>query len=720
MPKIFKTFIAIIFLSAYFLSCNTKQDAVVTAEWPVSGGSKKNDRYSPLTQVDTSNVQKLTVAWKFSTGDADSVHHSQIQCNPLIVNGVLFGVSPQLKLFAVDAATGAQKWIFNPFDSITVNKYMFFAINNCRGIAYWTDGKQDQRLYYTAGSYLHCVDANTGKLVSGFADSGRLDLHDGLGRDVKDLFVTNGSPGMVYKDMIVMGTRVDEGPAAAPGHVRAFDTRTGKQLWIFHTIPQPGEPGHETWDNPDAYLRIGGANNWSGMSLDESRGILFVPTGSASFDFYGGRRTGNNLYADCLLALDVNTGKRIWHFQDIHHDIWDRDIPTPPVLVTVTHDGKKIDAVAQTTKTGFVFLFERETGKPLFPIEERPVPQDTKLKGEKLAATQPIPTIPKPYVRQLFTEDQVNDLLPDSSQQDIKNRLATYRHDHMFAPLTSEGTIVFPGLDGGAEWGGPAFDQETGNLYVNANEMAWAIQITEKSTAAKKETYGQAGDRLYKQHCITCHGPERKGSGNFPSIVNIQTKYNHEQFVELINGGRRMMPGFKQLKEDEKKALAAFILDQKRNQSTAFPPQPVDTFLTLPYGITGYNKFLSKEGYPAIKPPWGSLSAINLNTGEYSWKINLGDYPEFKAKGISTGTENYGGPVVTAGGLVFIAATRDGMIRAFNKYTGKMLWEYKLPAPGFATPAVYMANGKQYLVIACGGGKLGTESGDSYVAFALP
>ncbi|HEX5667851.1 MAG TPA: pyrroloquinoline quinone-dependent dehydrogenase, partial [Chitinophagaceae bacterium] len=437
-------------------------------DWPASGGSKANIRFAAVSQINTSNVHQLTPAWEFHTGDADTVNHSQIQCNPLIIDGILYGTTPMMQLFALDASTGAERWTYNPFDSIDGAKASFFIMNNCRGVSFWDDGKEDKRLFYTAGSFLYCINANDGSLIKTFGDSGRVDLHAGLGRDVSQYFITATSPGTIYKDLILMGSRVDEGPAAAPGHIRAYDVRTGKQQWIFHTIPQPGEPGYETWDNPNAYLRIGGANNWSGMSLDEKRGILFVPTGSASFDFYGGRRTGDNLYADCLLALDAATGKRIWHFQNIHHDVWDRDLPTAPALVTVTHNGKKTDAVAQPTKTGFVYLFDRETGKPLFPVTEEPVPVDTELKGEKLSATQPIPSLPKPFARQSFPESEINDLLPDSSKADIRKRWSGYRKDHMFAPPSRQGTIVFPGFDGGAEWGGPAYDEETELLFVNA------------------------------------------------------------------------------------------------------------------------------------------------------------------------------------------------------------------------------------------------------------
>jgi quinoprotein glucose dehydrogenase len=403
--------------------------------------------------------------------------------------------------------------------------------------------------------------------------------------------------------------------------------------------------------------------------------------------------------------------------------MWDRDFPSPPALVTVTRDGKPVDAVAQTSKTGFVWLFERETGKPLFPIEERPVPTDTKLAGEKPWPTQPVPTRPAPLVRQAFPESELNNLLPDTSFQKIRKTWSGLRKDHMFAPPSKEGTLILPGYDGGAEWGGPAYDPGSNLLYVNTSEMAWILKMVDRPLKPEKENYLQAGERLYGQYCMGCHGFDRRGGGNYPTLEGITKKYDHQGILNLVNSGRRMMPSFRQIKDEEKEAVVQF-LESKNGVSfknpKSFPPQPVDSFRMLPYGMTGYIKFLTPEGYPAIKPPWGNLTAVDLNTGETAWKITLGDYPELAAKGIHTGTENYGGPVVTAGGLVFIAATRDGKIRAFNKRTGKELWSYELPAPGFATPAMYSVKGRQFVVIACGGGKLGTKSGGQYIAFALP
>lgn len=704
-------------------SCSVPESPVY-AEWRMYGGSAANIKYSGLKQIDTSNVSQLKVAWIYNTGDADTVTHSQMQCNPIIVDGVLYGTSPNLKLIAVDAVTGKEKWVFNPHDSVHNPRWHEPTVNINRGVTYWADG-EDRRVLFSVGAIVYAVNAVTGKLIPSFGTEGGFDLHNELDRDdVSDLYIAPTSPGMIYKDLFIIGGRVNEAQHAAPGHIRAFDVRTGKRKWIFHTIPHPGQFGFDTWKDTLAYKYIGGANNWSGFSLDEKRGILFVPTGSASFDFYGGKRKGNGLFSNSLVALEAATGKYIWHFQFIHHDVWDRDVPAPPALITIKRDGKDVDAVAQTTKQGFVFVLERGTGKPLFPVEEKPVPSESPLLGEELSPTQPIPVLPAPYARQSFTESDINDIVPDSSYQDIKRRLSGYSTGNMFNPPSKEGTVIFPGFDGGAEWGGPAFDPATGILYVNSNEMPWVLTMVDaKNKHSSEENYAVAGKRLYLSNCMNCHGPERKGAGNFPSLIGVEKKYNALQFDTLLQTGRRMMPGFKQLTAQEREAIATFVLEQKNNESKKFIPEhkPINDYLNLPYWFTGYNKFETKEGYPAVKPPWGTLNAINLNTGEFEWKIPLGEFKELKEKGIpTTGSENYGGPVVTAGGLVFIAATRDGKIRAFNKRNGNMLWEYELPFPGFATPSVYFADGKQYLVIACGGGKMNTTSGDAYVAFVLP
>jgi len=702
-----------------FFSCNQKPTTDYSA-WQVYGGNKEANHYSSLNQIDTNNVMQLKVAWTYHTGDADSM--TQIQVNPIIIDSTLYAVSPKLKLFALNAATGKEKWVFDPMNDSTVKKQGNFGMNVCRGVTFYSDNTDSQRIFYSANSQLYCIHAKTGIPVKSFGENGKIDLHADLGRDASKLYVAMTSPGIIYKDMIIVGCRVSEEADAAPGFIRAYDVHSGNLRWIFHTIPQPGEFGYDSWDDKDAWKHIGGVNAWSGFSLDEKNGILFAPLGSASYDFYGGRRTGNNLFANCVLALDAASGKRIWHFQTVHHDVWDRDLPTAPVLVSLKKDGKTIDAIAQTTKSAFIFLFNRKTGESIYPIHETPVPNQSELAGEKLSSTQPVPSFPKPFARQILSEKDLNDLSSDSSYADIKNRLAHYHTGNMFNPPSKEGTVIFPGFDGGAEWGGPAYDPLTGILYVNATEMPWILTMVDvKNKPEKAETNLQAGTRIYNINCMNCHGPQREGSPNYPVLIGINKKYNQQQFEQIVSSGRRMMPAFKQLDKEEMNALASFILDDKKEQRQKFiaRQKTKDIWYDLPYSSTGYNKFLTKEGYPAVKPPWGTLSAIDLNTGNLLWKDTLGDYPALKAKGIHSGTENYGGPVVTAGGLLFIAATSDAKIRAFNKRTGKLLWEADLPAAGFATPSVYQVNGKQYLVIACGGGKLGKKTSDAYVAFAI-
>ncbi len=700
--------------------CSSKPDPY--KGWTTVNGNPSGNKYSSLTQIDTSNVQQLKVAWTYHTGDVDTGAHSQIQCNPIIVNGILYGTSPQQKLFAVDAATGKEIWMYKPFDSVPGGKKYYFGLNSNRGVAYWTDGAGDERLFYTAGPFLRAVDAKTGKAIDSFGVDGKVDLRQGLGVDASDLFVTATSAPTVYKDLLLTGTRVSEAMDAAPGHIRAYNVRTGKQEWIFHTIPYPGETGYETWEDKNAWKMTGGANNWMGMIIDQKTGIAYVPLGSASMDFYGGKKRGADLFADCMVALDANTGKRIWHFQYIHHDTWDWDPSSAPVLLTVTHNGKDIEAVAQTTKTGFVFLFNRASGEPLFPIVETPVDTATDLVGEKLSPTQPIPQKPAAFVRQSFTEKDINPYLSPEEYADVKAKLAGYHTGSMFKPESKAGTIIFPGFDGGAEWGGPAVDPNDATLFINANEMAWILQMFDIDNKAKaNENNGTAGQRLFVQNCMSCHGADRKGSGNYPSILDEKKKMNKDQLVQFISAGRRMMPGFSFLKPEEREAIASYVLNIKSEMDKPFHHElnELEKFRQVPYTISGYNKFLSKSGLPALSPPWGTLTAIDLNSGDVKWKTVLGDNDSAFAGKPQMGTENYGGPVITAGGLLFIAATKDSKIRAFNKRTGALLWEATLPNSGFATPAVYEVNGKQYVVIACGGGKLKTSSGDSYVAFAL-
>ena len=684
-------------------------------DWPVYLGDAGASHYSTLRQIDRGNVSQLAPAWTYRS--ADVANNSQIQCNPLIIDGVLYGTTPKLKLFALEASTGRELWTFDPFAGTDASASR--GVN--RGLALWREGSE-RRILYAAGNHLHAVDPASGKLISTFGNDGRVDLLLDLDRETKGLHLVGTSPGAVYRDLIIVSARLSEGPGpAAPGHIRAYDVRTGKRRWIFHTIPHPGEPGHDTWP-AEAWREIGGANNWAGLTIDHERGLAFVPTGSASFDFWGGNRLGDNLFANCLIALDANTGRRRWHFQFVHHDLWDRDLPAPPTLCTITRDGRKIPAVAQITKSGHVWVFNRETGESLFPWREEPVPAST-VEGEVTARTQPRPLKPEPFARQLFTEKEVTERTP-AAKAAVLARLREVTPHVPFSPPSTRGTVVLPGFDGGGEWGGAAVDP-SGVLYVNGNEMAWILQLI-PTRASPNATLGQT---LYQQLCVSCHAPDRTGNpaANVPTLQNLKAKMKADDVAALLRTGRAVMPSFSFLNATQRNALVAFLLDAE----TAMPAdvgasrEPAGktgvTRTEIPYTITGYRRFFDPDGYPALRPPWGTLNALDLNTGEYLWRRPLGELPELTAAGIPpTGTENYGGPVVTAGGVLFIAATKDEKFRAFDTASGRQLWEYQLPAGGYATPATYSVAGKQYVVIACGGGKMGTNSGDTYLAFALP
>lgn len=684
-------------------------------DWPVYLGDAASTHYSTLRQIDTRNVHRLEPAWTYRSGDARSDNRSQIQCNPLIVGGVLYGTSPQLKLFALDADTGHQRWRFDPFAGNA--EAASLGVN--RGVVYWARG-DDRRILYTAGHQLLAVNADTGRLVAGFGREGRVDLREGLGRDPAQQFVLANTPGIVFADRLILGSRVSEGPGpSSPGHLRAYDIPTGRRVWTFHTIPPPGEPGHDTWP-PDAWTYVGGANCWTGMAVDAERGLVFVPTGSAAFDFWGGNRIGANLYANCLLALDAATGQRRWHFQFVHHDLWDRDLPAPPNLVTVSRRGRRVAAVAQVTKSGHVFLFDRGTGEPLFPIEETPVPASD-LQGESAWRTQPLPLKPAPFARQRFTEDQVTDRTP-SAREAVLTRFRQLPPHQPFLPPSQAGTIVFPGFDGGAEWGGAAVDPRRGILYVNANEMPWILTMVE-TRAKPGEVPFSTGQQIFNQICAACHGLDRQGdpTRTVPSLVGVEQRLKRTDVLKLLETGRGVMPSFAFLSPTQKNAVVGLLFGDESPDAAKAEMTGGDALGGAPYTHTGYNRFLDPDGYPAVKPPWGTLNAIDLNTGEYRWRVPLGDHPESAHRGQApTGTENYGGPILTAGGLLFIGATKDERFRAFDARTGRLLFETPLPAGGYATPSTYMAGGRQYVVIACGGGKMGTRSGDAYVAFALP
>lgn len=689
--------------------------------WPIYGGNNLGNRYSPLDQINKTNVAELKPVWIYDSNLPGQANKGQIQCQPIVINEILYGTSSDLRLFALMGDTGEEIWSFSPkYNSDKKAK------NTSRGVTYW-EKAGDKRILYTVGSNIYAINARTGLIINSFGDNGKVDLHEGLDsgidQDINRLSVTATSPGVVYNDLYIIGSSVSEGGNAAPGHIRAFSVITGKLEWVFHTIPQPGELGYETWPK-DAYKEVGGVNNWAGMVVDFKRGAVYFGTGSPSSDFYGGNRKGKNLYANCIISLDASSGKLNWYYQTVYHDLWDRDVSCQPNLTTINFNGKTIDVVAQATKDGLLYVLDRDTGKSLFPVEERSVPTDG-LPGEEVWDVQKFPLKPEPFSNQLLTESDLTQLSEESNRF-VKEQFKNYSSENKFEPPSENGTLLF-GYSGGAEWGGNAVDKQ-GILYQNANHEPWILQMISVDSI-KSEVNDRLGQSVYVKNCVMCHGVTREGSGLYPSLLDLQKRFTRAELTNNIVSGVGRMPAFGHLSSKELNSLINFLMELPENEGEKSKHEIIkgtsldssrNSFGFEPkYVVKTWKKLEDQDGYPGIKPPWGTLNAIDLNTGEYLWKIPLGEYKELTKKGVSkTGTINYGGPIVTAGGLIFIASTRDERIRALDKHTGSQLWAYNLPAAGFATPITYKVKNKQYVVIAAGGGR-GLKYSGKYLAFAL-
>ena len=683
----------------FLLLCAWRSAPAQHVDWSHYLGSEKRNIYSELEQINRDNVSQLKVAWTYRTGVK-----AEYQANNLIVDGILYTVAQDRRIIALNAATGEEIWIWDP-----VKEKAGKGSRRKRGLVFWRDeATGEARLFNVIGNSLFAIDMKTGASIRSFGNNGRVPLKTGL-----------NTPGVVYKDKLIIGGRGGTVPA------RAFNVLTGELEWSFNLIPQPGEYGYDTWPE-GKWETATGVTPWSGQALDSEAGIVYYATKTPTPDFYGADRHGDNLYGNCVLALNADTGERIWHFQTVHHDLLDRDLPCAPVLMEVMHEGKQTPILVQGTKIGVAFVFNRLTGEPLWPIEERAVPQ-TQLEGEQTSQTQPFPTKPAPLMRQSYTEADASNISPEAFKLTLKKIRESPNFGPYPAPSTKE-TVFFPGFDGGMEWGGGAATPD-GMYFVNLSEIPWLLKMHDTEAQGRLER----GNQLYLQYCLACHGMKLEGNEALQSpALTDPAKTQKASFMGVLEKGAGRMPGFPQLTEEDRIAIHDYILGyqsgelpskkkkkRKKKKKAAAGGGHSVLGKTDRYAFGGFKKFEDREGYPGIKPPWGTLSAVDMNTGELKWQVVLGEYKELTARGLPpTGTINYGGPLATASGLLFIGATADKTFRVFDQENGEILWQTQLPYSGNATPSTYMVDGKQYVVISAGGGK-DSPTGDALVAFAL-
>ena len=678
VKNLMKKIILLLFVISGCSSERPEQVVPLNGNWDTYMGDPGRSHYSHLSEINHDNVAQLELAWSYDSGELRE-GNSSMYTSPLIVDGVLYGLSPKLVAFALNAATGEEIWR-SDYDGPGAAQ---------RGLMWWQEG-DDRRIFYPAGRELIALHAETGKAVASFGRNGRVDLRP----EDKEVPFFTSVPGIVFEDKLILGFSTAESANSQAGMIRAFDARTGAEAWRFNSLPREGGLGSETWEE-GSLDNAGGANNWTGMTLDEQRGMLFIPTGSATPDFYGASRTGDNLFANSLVALDARTGEYRWHYQTVRHDLWDRDLPSPPTLVQLERNGALIDAVALTTKSGHLFVFNRDTGESLYEVyEEEGLPSS--LPGEVVSPTQPVSSV-------AFTRQEFELTARNQEAIDYVSALIEPLDQRRWAPPTTEGVLFYPAYDGGAEWGGSAYLPDGHKLILNAQEIGGILRVYERPPGFARG--------LYSENCGSCHGADRAGTDRGPSLLDITARISTAQINTTVLEGRGNMPGFSNLEGYERSALISYLRNPDIEELQGDSEE-------IDYAFAGYIRVRDHEGLPGNSPPWGTLNSIDLATGKIDWQINFGNYPSHPD--LNWGAESYGGPIVTASGLIFIGATPDKMFHVYDATDGSLLWEYELPAAGFATPSMYSVDGKQYVVIAAGGGRMGPPSGSKYFAFSLP